>query len=328
MKLFPSALFLLPGAVTAASGLSQILSAFQTPPPETAADGNKEEDAAGVASTKANHSAAHNHYSGSLPRQVHATHHRSHDKEHLSPAHHHEKQHSVSGEADETQSPQEEQCGLYLAPSTIPGAGLGMFAGVDFEEGSEVTPGDAMVPIRDMNWHNSLHGFTNQFLWDEYIWSGATFKGMTEPFSDIDGASFGVGAAPNCFFPLINVEDDNYSIQRDNAGLSRKSPSIGSFSPWHDRVSHAIQAIPAGEGTCGYYCCRKSGRTNFGSPIFNAIFAPVCCLRNVPHSNTYTTYMKYCFTRFSYVPELFVDYGYGYFDTGRQHLYGLIPFLE
>jgi len=196
-----------------------------------------------------------------------AVHHRSHDrnKEHL---------HNILNvPTNNNHKTHQEQCGLYLAPSTIPGAGLGLFAGIDFEPGDEVTPGDAMVPIRDINWHNQIDGFTNQFLWDEYIWAGATFRGMSEPGHDIDGASFGVGAAPNCFFPLINVEDDNVSIKRDNAGLTRQSPAIGSFSPWHDRVSHATTEIPAGE-------------------------------------------------------ELFVDYGYGYFDQGRQHLYGLIPFLE
>lgn len=332
MKLLLCSLLLLPaGAAAAASGLSQILSALQTHPHGTSgdsiADEDKGEGQADVASTtKANHS-AHNHYSGSLPRQVHATQHRSHDKEHVAARRHHEKPHQPSvsgGETDETKSPPEDRCGLYLAPSTIPGAGLGLFAGVDFEEGSEVTPGDAMVPVRDMNWHNSVRGFTNSFLWDEYVWSGATFKGMPEPFIEIDGASFGVGAAPNCFFPLINVEDDNNSIRRDYAGLPRTSPSIGSFTPWHDRVSHAVQDIPAGEGACGNNS--SSGRRDLVSPLPWS-FVHRCSMK-IPFKMYYTTHILFCFARLLYAPELFVDYGYGYFDTGRQHLYGLIPFLE
>jgi hypothetical protein len=32
-------------------------------------------------------------------------------------------------------------CGVYYAPSTIPGAGFGLFAGINYDEGDEVTPG-------------------------------------------------------------------------------------------------------------------------------------------------------------------------------------------
>jgi SET domain len=105
---------------------------------------------------------------------------------------------------------------------------------------------------------------------DEYIWSGDTFEGMTEPWHSVDGASFGIGAAPNCFFPLLNVEDAHV-LQRDYAGQLRTSPGIGAFTPWHDRRSHATQDIAAGA-------------------------------------------------------ELFVDYGYSYFEGSREDIFGLIPF--
>ena len=261
--------------ITAASSSekSHVLHALQTPRHELMEDlgecsvHGKHDENSTVLATKANHS-AHHHYSGTLPRQVHTNHHGSKEKANLAA---HTLKQSYPSAARKVSGT--EQCGLYLAPSTIPGAGLGLFAGIDFEAGEEVTPGDAMVPIRDMEWHNSVRDSSKYFLWDEYIWSGSTFTGMVEPFSDIDGASFGIGALPNCFFPLINAEDDNNSIRRDNAGVSRTSPSIGSFTPWHDRASHAVQRIPAGE-------------------------------------------------------EIFVDYGYGYFDSGRQNVFGLIPFLE
>lgn len=83
------------------------------------------------------------------------------------------------------------------------------------------------------------------FRIDDYIWSGETFEGMYDPGHSVDGASFGIGAAPNCFFPLLNVRD-SHDMQRDYAGNPRTSPSIGAFSPWHDRTSHATQDIAAG----------------------------------------------------------------------------------
>jgi hypothetical protein len=56
------------------------------------------------------------------------------------------------------------ECGLYLAPSTVPGAGLGLFAGHDFTPGSVITRGDIVVPIVDLQ-KVSPDDF---FLWDEY----------------------------------------------------------------------------------------------------------------------------------------------------------------
>lgn len=59
-------------------------------------------------------------------------------------------------------------CGVYFAPSTIPGAGMGTFAGRSFRAGDEVTPGDAVVPLRDMAWHHGGNDHTDTFLWGTY----------------------------------------------------------------------------------------------------------------------------------------------------------------
>lgn len=62
----------------------------------------------------------------------------------------------------------EDSCRVYLAPSTIPGAGLGTFAGRSFRKGDEVTPGDVVVPIRDIAFHNGGDDHENTFLWGKY----------------------------------------------------------------------------------------------------------------------------------------------------------------
>jgi hypothetical protein len=80
-----------------------------------------------------------NHTSGSLPRQVMYS--------------------------DDGANEDDDTCGVYLAPSTIPGAGLGTFAGKNFKVGDEVTPGDAVVPLRDIAWNNGGDDHTNTFLW-------------------------------------------------------------------------------------------------------------------------------------------------------------------
>lgn len=42
---------------------------------------------------------------------------------------------------------QSQQCGVWLAESTIPHAGLGMYAGKSFQKNSQVTPGDIIIPL-------------------------------------------------------------------------------------------------------------------------------------------------------------------------------------
>jgi hypothetical protein len=80
---------------------------------------------------------------------------------------------------------------------------------------------------------------------DDYIWSGSTFRGMTQPdYYDIDGASFGIGAIPNCHFGLLNLEETK--VKRDVANVPRDHPATGSFTPFHDRISYASHDIAAG----------------------------------------------------------------------------------
>ena len=63
-----------------------------------------------------------------------------------------------------------DQCGVWVAPSTLPGAGLGMFAGKDFEKSQPMlATGDIVIPIVDIMMHQrGRKKFI--FLWDEYTW--------------------------------------------------------------------------------------------------------------------------------------------------------------
>jgi hypothetical protein len=57
------------------------------------------------------------------------------------------------------------KCDIYLAPSTIPGAGMGMFAGDrNFSKGEFLADGDLIIPSFDMTWHVGHKNY--QFLWD------------------------------------------------------------------------------------------------------------------------------------------------------------------
>ena len=68
-------------------------------------------------------------------------------------------------------------CGVYLAPSTIPGGGWGSFAGRDFGRQELVMPGDLIVPLTDLAWNNGYeHGSEEpRNLWDDYYWESSEY---------------------------------------------------------------------------------------------------------------------------------------------------------
>lgn len=135
------------------------------------------------------------------------------------------------------------ECFIWLAPSTLEGAGLGMFAGKDFEK-HEFLADDLVVPIVDIVLQNSRMPFT--FLFDEYTWNADSVLMDHECFSDCNGASPGFGATANSFLPLVNVEEGWPS--QDSAGLHRsKDPGVGAFTEYYGRASTATKDIEKGE---------------------------------------------------------------------------------
>ena len=154
-------------------------------------------------------------------------------------------------------------CGIWLAKSTIPGAGLGMFAGRDFAKNEDLLPaGDVVIPLVDIDVH---HAGNSGFLWDEYTWDGKQMSlGLEGIFSKIvlPVASPGFGAAVNCFMDLNNVEDRN-AIQTNEGSLHRfKDAGAGSFSPYWNRTALALKPIMAGhELFASCKCFLKRWRT-------------------------------------------------------------------
>jgi hypothetical protein len=142
------------------------------------------------------------------------------------------------------------ECGLWLAPSTLEGAGLGMYAGRDFEphEAMQVT-GDVVIPIVDLPHHLPPHVRERDyiFLWDEYTWNAEILSMHWDGHWDVHAASPGFGSAANSFLPLVNV-DEHSVVQVDTAGLHRSTdPGVGAFTPYHNRRSTAKTQITAGQ---------------------------------------------------------------------------------
>ena len=144
------------------------------------------------------------------------------------------------------------QCLLYLAESTIPNAGLGMFTGVPVEEGHLLgRVGDAAFATVDQDWHMSpqtgmISKSDGGYHWPltNYDWNAADI-GLDGEAEDVTVTVNGFGAAPNCHFSLLNV--DEHMAHFDAAGLDRyNSPGAGAITPWWNRTSTALRDIAAG----------------------------------------------------------------------------------
>jgi hypothetical protein len=77
--------------------------------------------------------------------------------------HDHDLEYITSVNVDE----EEVECNVWLAPSTIPGAGLGMFAGKDFGLWEPIGLPDLVIPVTDYYAHNPKQ---DGFIFDVYGW--------------------------------------------------------------------------------------------------------------------------------------------------------------
>jgi hypothetical protein len=146
------------------------------------------------------------------------------------------------------------KCTLYLAPSTIPGAGLGVFTTIAKKKGDTVGQGDVFIPMLEVDGHNDKANkrltdpsFTifNPFL--DYVWTGESMGMAFEVVSnDVVAMCPGLDAAINCNLALINV--GKALPMWDDGGLHRsRDPGAGALTPYHNGSTPIIlRDIPAG----------------------------------------------------------------------------------
>eukprot|EP00536_Pseudo-nitzschia_multiseries_P002403 jgi/Psemu1/251606/estExt_Genewise1Plus.C_320007 len=141
------------------------------------------------------------------------------------------------------------ECDLYLAESSIPGAGVGIFSGVSKAAGDYIGNGDKAIPLVDVYWHNGHVGenFFNPPV--DYIWDGVAMGMRLEVFDKNDISAFwpGIDAMVNCHSGLLNLE--KATPVYDEGGIHRsKHHGAGSVSPYDagEVGSHVVRDIPAG----------------------------------------------------------------------------------
>lgn len=101
------------------------------------------------------------------------------------------------------------ECRLYLAESTIPNAGLGIFTGIPLQANQTIAEPDIIVPITDVSW-NAAQDLDFHFLWIDYSWMTSEV-GMETDMHDGSALVIGTGCMPNCNYALINAYEGKVS---------------------------------------------------------------------------------------------------------------------
>ena len=138
-------------------------------------------------------------------------------------------------------------CGLYLAPSSVPGAGMGVYAGVDVPIGSFIDSPQVVIQHHDHERHMSLRRElarslggeeeeddddpVPEWMLDEYYWESRNARGIYDsdrPISFIPG----LGMMANSHGGLSNARHASGGRPpMDGAGLHRsEDPGVGAFS--------------------------------------------------------------------------------------------------
>jgi hypothetical protein len=141
------------------------------------------------------------------------------------------------------------KCTLYLAPSTIENAGLGVFTSIPIPSGTALPGGgDGVVPISDLDFHNDGSADSDDYHWilGEYTWASRSLgEVMDYEAEKTSGFCWGYGALPNCHFWMNNIKESECDF--DTVGLTPgNSPGAGAFTGYYNRTAHASEDIRAG----------------------------------------------------------------------------------
>ncbi|KAL7526358.1 hypothetical protein ACHAXR_004417, partial [Thalassiosira sp. AJA248-18] len=134
-------------------------------------------------------------------------------------------------------------CRLFLAESTIPNAGLGIYSGVDLQPGEAVAEPDIVIPLHDAEWH-SFADVDFFWLWRDYSWQ-TDQVGMQYDVVEGSAIVIGTGCMPNCNFAVLNAHEGTPDY--DHAGLHRsKDVGISGFTGFYNQKMFTTREIHAG----------------------------------------------------------------------------------
>jgi hypothetical protein len=141
---------------------------------------------------------------------------------------------------------QNPHCRLYLAESTIPNAGLGIYTGIDLPANVSIAEPDIIVPLHDLEFHTGNNiDVDYHFLWNDYSWNPSEV-GMETDFHNGYALVLGTGCVPNCNFALLNAIEENKPMY-DHGGLHRSNDvGISGFTGYYNQRMITTRPIPKG----------------------------------------------------------------------------------
>jgi hypothetical protein len=137
-------------------------------------------------------------------------------------------------------------CGVYMAPSTIGQANMGVYTGNDLPADVAINFPEIVVPLMFRDWGN--HGDNpDGSLWDRYIWEGpvAEIESYQDEDRDASKPIFvpGVGCTVNSMLEMNNIVSTHGSMY-DTAGLHRsRDPGAGAFTPYHSSKTVTTEPV-------------------------------------------------------------------------------------
>ena len=151
------------------------------------------------------------------------------------------------------------KCGFYIAPSSIPGAGLGLYSASAHPRGATIGFPDINIALV-----NKRRSILENYEWDASSMA-STFEGR-----EVSNIAPGFGMLANGHYELDNVA---LGLPKwDDAGLHRSaSPSAGSFTLMHSMSAVATKDIPAGsELFLNYGRAYFQDRPEYRGKVFSA----------------------------------------------------------
>jgi len=145
-------------------------------------------------------------------------------------------------------SDDDKKCQIYLAASSIPKSGMGIFTTKSIPKGGMILDADSPgIPVIDKFWRNLE---ADMFLFGDKSWPerNGVFDAMRYEAESVFEVSFNLGAFPNYHPYLHNMELVPHENAFDDSLVNRSSnPGAGAFSEYMGKSVLANRDLKAGE---------------------------------------------------------------------------------
>jgi hypothetical protein len=155
----------------------------------------------------------------------------------------------IQASLDNYSTTETEECYLYLAPSSIQGAGMGVFSTRKINKGSTILSSDygPLIPIIDGHAvHDHWIGLFNNYIWSHFSMAPDELWYEAEVVTDFQP---GLGIFPNYHPYLVNLgaalaDNATFSTAEEN---SKSGPGVGAYSEYVGRSFFAMEDIEEGD---------------------------------------------------------------------------------